>query len=212
MAMDASKLADELKEAGGQKGSTPDEQKGFAKAIIEEIQQLGLVNFLPGTVKGNAPPSGGPLAGGNASGGVIVGPQGPTLAARMAAGMGKGPPTPQVVGFATAITTHLLTAQVEFSSGVTGSCTNTGAPSPGPLLGEASKGKIKGMQGKAMADLAGPALGGPATPSLIKQCQAIVDHIQKNAEVSFLTGTIIGTCPSGGGPILLGAGTGGKIQ
>lgn len=39
----------------------------------------------------------------------------------------------------------------------------------------------------------------------------IISHINRNAEAVFSVGSITGTCPSGGGPLTLGAATGGKI-
>lgn len=42
--------------------------------------------------------------------------------------------------------------------------------------------------------------------------EVIVDHIQTYATVTFTPGTITGTCPSGGGPLINGTGSSGEIS
>ena len=212
MPMNPPKLAKEMQDAIGQSGKpTSKENEGLAKAIIGEIKELAIVNFLPGTVQGTTA-AGGPLSAGSASNGVIIGPTPVTLAARIAKESGFPGPTPQLLGMATGVVTHLLTGTVSFSpGGITGQCTSS-TNSPGPLIGAGANGKIVGLQGPAMADLVSKGMGQPsASPELAKLCGAIVDHIMQNAAVSFPMASVVGTCPPGGGPLALGAATGGKV-
>jgi hypothetical protein len=204
-------LAEEINTAIGQPPPASAQTKGLAKSIINELKTAGLVNFLPGTVMGVAPPSGGPVTNGSASGGLILGPTPATLLAQMISNMGLAGSTPQVLAEATAIVTHILTGKVAFKPNtVTGACSNSPV-SPGALTGAAMGGQISGLDGGAMASLMGAAFGG-VSPQLKAKCQAICDHIMKNAQVSFTMGTIIGVCSAGGGPVAAGAGTGGKIS
>jgi hypothetical protein len=210
MAMNAAALADEIKEAAGQSKETSKENKAEAEAIVEELQQMGLVTLATPFITGTCP-SGGPLSGGQAKMGVILGISGPTLAARMAQKMGFGAPSPQLLGKATGIATHIMTGKVSFASGkVAGTCGNS-PTSPGPFAGAASGGKIEGLDGSGMAALVSKGIGqASASPELTKVCKAICDHVQKNAEVMFAV--VAGTCPPGGGPLVALPAVGGKIS
>jgi hypothetical protein len=204
-------LAEEINKAIGQPPPASSQTKGLAKSIINELKTAGLVNLLPGTVMGVAPSSGGPLKNGSASNGVILGATPPTLVAQMIANMGLAGPTPQMLAMANAIVTHILTGKVTFKPNtITGVCSNS-PTSPGALAGAGMGGTIVGLDGGKMAALMGAAFGG-VSPQLKAKCQAICDHIMKNAQVSFTMGTIVGVCSAGGGPVAAGAGTGGKIQ
>ncbi len=211
--MDEDKLAKNLHEVQGVPGEPTEEVKGWAESIIEEVKMLAVVSLLPGTVQGNAPSSGGPLSGGAGGPGLIVGPTGPTLAARMATKMGLGSATPKLLGMATGITTHLLTGKVMFSSEkITGVCTNTPV-SPGTVTGGGTKGKIVGLSTGGMAQLVVLGIGQTeVTDKLRKMCEAIVNHLTDDAEVSFIMGTILGSASAGGGPVIAGTGAGGKIS
>jgi len=212
MAMDIDKLAKALHESQGLPGDPSKEMKGMADAIISEMKTMGIVSMLPGTVMGTATPEGGALKNGSAGPGLILGPSGPTLAAQMVSKMGKGGSTPQMIGYAAGITTHVLTGKVMFAGGkITGVCGNSPA-SPGPVSGSGSKGKIVGLSAGGMAQLVVLGIGQTqVTDTVKKMCEAIVNHLQDDAEVSFMMGGILGTAPSGGGPIA-GSGAGGKIS
>jgi hypothetical protein len=209
MAMDGTQLAEDIKTAIGQSAQlTSDINKNMAKDIVDHIM-TGIVSHSPGTVTGTAPSSGGPLTDGAATAGAIV-LVAADLTARFVATFGVS--TPEIIGMATAISTHVMTGLVEFSSGtITGTCGNT-VTSPGPLVGEGSGGEVKGLDGSALAILMASSMGkSETTLELEAMCKAIVDHIMDNAEVSYLTGAITGTCSAGGGPIAAGAGVGGSI-
>lgn len=211
MAMSPSDLAKAIHDALGEDGDPSDEVKGMAEAIIGEITTMGMVSFLPQTISGTCPP-GGPLSAGAGQLGLLLGPSGPTLAVQMAAKMKKPGPTPQLIGMATGITTHLLTAQVSFSpGGISGTCANSPV-SPGPFIGTGTGGKISGMAGDGMASLVAAGLGQSANDKVKKKCAAIVDFIQQNAEVMFAMGTVLGTAPPGGGPLIAGTAIGGRVS
>ena len=213
MGMSADKLAKALHDAQGAPGEPTSELKGMAAAIVAEVSTMSIVTFLPATINGVAPSSGGPLSNGSGSGGTILGPTGPTLAAQMVAKMGKGGTTPQMLGFATGVTTHLLTGKVSFSPGnITGVCTNS-PTSGGTVTGAGSKGKIGGLSASAMAQLIVTGLGQTeVTDRVKKMCEAIVSHLTNDAEVSFTMGGVVGAASAGGGPIIAGAGTAGKVS
>lgn len=208
MAMAEGPFGDVLSKAIGQAMSSS-EMKGLAKAVIEEMTQNGLVTHAPMTISGVAPSSGGPLTAGVGAGGLIAGLTPATLVLKMVKNMGKPGPTPQLTGMASAICTHLMTGLVSLPT-VTGVCGNS-PTSPGPLVGEAMAGKITGLVGSGLAALMALPFGG-ISPQLQAMCDAFVTYIMGNAEVSYTTGQITGTCSAGGGAIIGGSGIGGKIQ
>jgi hypothetical protein len=207
MPLNPSKLADEIKAAAGQGDKdTTVVNLQFATAIVSFLQ-TGVVSFLPGTITGTAPPSGGPLIAGEGSGGMIV----LVPAAFMPfLALAFGPPTPQVLGMANGMAAHFLTGTVSFTAGqITGACANT-PTTPGPLVGVGAGGKIGGLSGSGMAKLWAAGIGQTsASPELQKMSDAIVKHVMDNATVSLAV--VSGLCSAGGGPITLGAGTGGTI-
>lgn len=211
--MVAADMADALKAGLGFGAlSTSAELVGFATALIDHMGLSGLVNHAPGTVVGVCP-AGGPISDGAATGGLVVGLSGPTLAALMQVEMGKPSISPELLGLADAITTHLLAAFITFSPGsITGTCTNT-AVSPGPFVGEGTGGFFVGLVGPTLAALAATGIGQPApSPELLAFCTELTNYITANAEVTYLTGTVTGTAPAGGGPLTAGAGVGGTIS
>jgi hypothetical protein len=210
--MDEKKLAKDVYQALGQAGDPSAEISGMMEAIVEHLKTVAIVNFLPNSVLGTAP-SGGPLQNGSASLGMIVGPAGPALATLMATKMKKEGPTPQLIGLASGFCTHLLTATVNFATGnITGVCTNTPS-SPGPVTGQGTKGQVTGIAGPACANLVATGIGQPsASPQLISKWTAVIDFLQKSAEVSLPPGSVIATAPPGGGPIAAGVATGGKFN
>jgi len=207
MAMDSAKMADEIKKAGGFAGPNSKELKAFAKAIVDEIKANAKVNFPPGNVKGTAPSSGGPLQKGEAQKGKITGVLAASLGTRIVSILGQKPSS-LVVKMAAAIAAHILTGVVNIKApGVTGACTNT-ASNPGTFTGQGAKGKISGLSGPTLAkNIATP---DQAPPMLLGMCNAIVKHIQDNAEVS-ITGCT-GACASGGGPLQAGVNSASKVQ
>lgn len=207
MPLNPSKLADEIKAGAGHGDKdTSVVNLQFATAITSFLQ-TGVVSFLPGTVMGTAPPSGGPLINGSANGGVIVlipATFMPFLA------LAFGPPTPQVLGMANGMAAHFITGMVSFSSGqIVGACSNT-PTTPGVLVGTGSGGKISGLSGDGLSKAWALGVGQTsASPELKKMSDAIVKHVMDNATVTL--SVVSGVCSAGGGPIVAGAGTGGII-
>ena len=212
MAMVVSDFADALKSSLGFGAfATSSQNTGLAKAVIDEMQ-AALVNNAPGTITGVAPSSGGPLINGAGTLGLITGMTPVSLAARMIAEMGFAFPSPEVIQMATAICTHLqTTGSVSFAPGnITGNCTNTPV-SPGALIGEGTGGMIVNLSGPVLAALIAISYGGIVSPELLSFSNAFVNYIMSNAEVTYATGTVTGTCSAGGGPIIAGTGVGGLI-
>lgn len=204
-------LASDIKDSLGFSGEkTSDQTTGMAKSIVEEIQQSGLVSFVAGTITGTCPP-GGPITLGKGDNGKILGILGPSLASRFQLNMGFPSITSQLQTMADGIINHIISmGSVAFNAGgIVGACTNT-ATSPGPFVGAGSKGKISNLDPDILAKLLAAGLGGPPTDQVKAMAKAIVDHISNEGEAFFLSG-IIGVAPSGGGPLVAGAGVGGKV-
>jgi len=211
MPLVASALAEQIKTALGFGSElTSAETLGMAEAIVEEITSMGIVSFAPGGVTGNAPaPSGGPLIDGAASDGIIVGTSGSSLADKLKTKMNKPSITAPLQNMADSISSCINAGKVGFSTGqVTGMCTNT-PTAPGTFTGSASGGLISGLDsGKLADDLASPY--GSKTPQVIALASAITTYTMANASVS--VALMSGVAPAGGGPITLGAGSGGTIS
>lgn len=213
MAMNATALATAIRDALGFSDKPVSSQStGMAAAIVTYLSSSAIINFLPGTITGTAPPSGGPLQDGAGSDGVITGLVGADLASEMKTQMGLPSVTAQLTAEAGAICDEVMNGTVAFSTGsVTGVCGNT-PTSPGPLTGQAAGGQISGISASAMADAMASAMGGPATPQLTAMCTAIATHIMGNAVVVVAMPNVTGTCSAGGGPVTLGAAAGGSMS
>ena len=213
MALDAQALADKLKNSlGFSQFPTSKENNGFAKAYVSEITSLAKVNNIVGTITGVCAP-GSPLSAGAGIGGIISGPSGPTLAAKIQSEAGYPYISPELLKFSTAVTDHLKTGIVVFAPGtITGTCTNT-AESPGPLTGGAgSGGKITLLSGPTLAQLLSQAIGESyVSPQLLQFAITLVTYTMTMAEVAYASGTVVGLCPSGGGPLSAGVGLNGII-
>lgn len=213
--LDETKLAQKIHDALGQKkdghgNPTPisNQTKNDAAGIVAALKAAVFSN-LPGTITGVTAP-GSPLTAGAGSGGIMVITPAPAIAK-----MGVGLP-PQAVPNASKETTALIqyigTGLVAFASGnITGTCTNS-PTSPGPLTaGAGSNGTITGLTGSACATFVASALGSSG-PESIKHYTAIIDYILANAVAAYASGSVVGVCPSGGGPLTAGAGTGGTFS
>ena len=195
-------------------GSTDQDLIGWSTGVITHIQTQALVNFAPGLITGTCPP-GGPLANGAGSGGLIVGLVPSTMAELVIAGTGYPFVSPLLLIYCTQITTHIMTnGLVSFQSGnINGSCTNSPL-TPGALAaGEGINGTISGLDGILLANNIHAAAEYPGTTSdrLKEFCTAMMDYIKNNASVTFLPGTVNGTCPVGGGDLIAGEAVGGTI-
>lgn len=178
------------------------EGQEYASGLLAALQ-ASVITFAPGTITG-VTAAGAPLSAGAGAGGVGVYPP-PVMIAKTSVAFHHAPlAAPEH----TAFLGYLATLPIAFNAGdVTGQCTNT-AESPGPLVnGAATGGFLVGASGVAAAAFVG-AIG----PDQAAIYQAILDYMASDGEVVFPSGTITGTCPSGGGPLAAGAGAGGTWQ
>ena len=181
-----------------------EELMNYCAGFIAMIQ-AGVVNHA--LVTGVTAP-GAPLASGAASAGLITVTPGPWI--------GKsGDIGPLAIAEHTAVTTYIQTnALVNFPAGtVTGNCTST-PTSPGPLAaGAAFGGQISGLVGSSCASFVAAATGGQLFgPDAEPIYTAMMDYVMQTAKAAYITGTITGTCPPGGGSLVGGLGTGGVIS
>lgn len=138
--------------------SAPTSQlSGFAKGILEELTQHGMAS--------SGPPSGN----------TISGMSGSSMATKVAGYAGYPNVSAELMGFCSAIVSHIESAGLVSYTG------------PGPVffLG----GTISGLSGSAMASGVMSSVGYPSvTSQLSGMCGAIASHIMSNAEVN--SGTI----------------------
>lgn len=212
--LDATALALKIHDALGQKTDgngaptkVSKETQEYASGIVAALK-AAIFNHLPGTVNGITAP-GSPLSLGSAVGGVVVIQPTPMIAKTS---NGFAPPGPQLIAENTAVIQYIGTGLVSFAAGsITGTCTNTPV-TPGPLiLGAGSMGTLVGLTGAGCtaAVIAAIGVGGP---DMLKHYTALIDYVLANAEGSYATESVIGTCPTAGGPLTLGAGTGGTFS
>ncbi len=207
-------MADFIRTSMGFSPPTSTQLLGWSNGICTHLITQGLVNIAPGLVTGVCP-SGGPLTSGAATNGLIVGLDYTILAPLVVGFSGYPSVSTILLAFCQQNVIHILTlGRVSFASGnITGTCTNTGL-SPGPLSnGAGTNGVISGLDGTILATAIHGAAGYPGSVStkLIQFCTAICNYLMTNASVTFLPGTITGTCPIGGGALSAGAGLGGTF-
>lgn len=205
MPMVPANLAQGIADALGADAPTP-QIIGEATAYVNAM--LAATFSHPSIVGVTAP--GAPLSAGAAPGGLILGLVGPKIGADIASALGA-PATPQILGTADGFATHMMTAMVNFDTGmVVGQCTNT-PTSPGPLAaGAAQNGKIMGLSDSALAGLWAAIFGGKSK-ELEAKAKAIVDFFSNECVASYPTGGVVGLCPPGGGPLAAGVGVGGMF-
>lgn len=157
MATNYTQLAGEIATALGHPGNVTPQVLGFARGILEELTLNGSASF--GGTPGPHP---------------ISGLSGTSMASRVRSYAGYSTVTSQLQGFCTGIATHIMTGVVTY----------TGPTSPTPpnwFLG----GTISGMTGSGMANLVKSSVPFPnVTSQLLAMCQAVVNHIQSNAQVA----------------------------
>lgn len=215
MALDIDALADEINNAigatdkDGNPIATTQVMKKYAEAVITTLS-AGIVSHLPGTVTGVTAP-GSPLSNGAALGGLIAALIPATWQGIMSAAIPAADPS-QLANDANQSTTYLMASSlVNFDPGeITGTCTST-PTTPGPLAaGAGTGGEIAGLSGAPWSILVMPPAGNPVLSQAIYD--AIANYIMSNAEVEYLTGSVTGVCPAGGGPLAGGAAAGGVIS
>ena len=209
----ASAMADAIRSAMGFPTPVSAQLTGWATGVISEIHNAK-VNNIAGTITGVTAP-GSPLSAGAGVGGIISAMSPSSMASSVQAAAGYPSVSSQLSTFCAQIVLHIQTmGTVTFAAGhITGTCTNTPL-SPGPLVaGAGSGGKIIGLSGSTLASAIHAAVGYPGGVSapLTNFCTAMVNYIMTNADVSYASGSVTGTCPTGGGPLSNGAGANGTI-
>jgi len=140
MAMIPSVLATELRDGIGFTGPESQQLLGWSSGVIKGIR-MGLVSNAPGTVVGVCP-AGGALSAGAATAGLISGITPTAMAAFIQADAAYPFTSYQLVAHCTAISQHVMSGTVVFSTGdITGVCTNT-PTSPGAVIAGGIMGKI----------------------------------------------------------------------
>ncbi len=208
MALNADSLTKEIQNSLGYGGEpTSMKNKLFAAAIVAHLK-TGIVSFIPGTITGSAPSSGGPVkdAAGK-DGKILLVPS--TLEVALAAAIGAS--TPEISKMAQGISGYLMSkGSVEFAAGTLTLVAGNSPSSPGPVVGGGKGGKITKLKGPDMARIVATAIGQPTVSKTLKEmCQAICDHIAKNAEV--ILPSVVGSATNGGGPIKAAGASGGII-
>jgi hypothetical protein len=211
--MDADLLAEQLWAVNGpvldDKGlpvPPTDAVKAYAAGFIAMLE-TAIVAHLPGTAVGSAPP-GGDLTSGAAEGGKMTLMASPVMAQKASAG--NPVVAAQMVIESAAIASYLIASGlVSFLPGsITGQSTETPAPAPGPLVnGEGMVGKISGLDGATLANLAVPPFTGPGK---IPHYTALVGHLMTLGEVTYAANTVLGTMT--GGALTVGAAAGGLVS
>ena len=212
--LDEKELANVLHNVLGQKEDgfgnptpTSRESQAYASGIVAALK-AGSVANASGTITGTTAP-GSPLVAGSGTGGVLTIDPGPMLEKTL---NGFDPVGPLLSIENKAVIEYIATGLATFAPGtVTGTCTSSN-DNPGPLAaGAASGGTITGITGSGCLAAVLGATGtlGPGAPS---HYNALIDYITNNAEISYSSGSVTGTCPAGGGPLAAGAASGGVIS
>ena len=160
MAMNPVGLASEIADALGQPVNA--HLIGWSTGVISHVL-MGVATFA--NIPGPHP---------------ISGLIGATMAALVASNAGYPGTTPQLIGYCTAITTHIMTAgSVTYTSPI---LNPPAVPPPAAyLLG----GTISGLNGNLLASMVAINMGQLVpTPELTKKCTAIANHIMTNAQVN----------------------------
>lgn len=200
--------------------ATTDEMKTYAAAIIDTLM-AGTVSNAVGTVIGTGTPitpaTAPPLN-------VFVGSSSNGLMALTTTAwlseMNTGNPDADpgmISGEASDSTGYLMASGLIAFSSITGFDTATIPPTPAPptagtlTSGAGTGGLISGLDGTGWS---AAIIGGfpDADPGLAKDIyDAISNYIMANAEVTYASGSVVGTFAAGAGPLTLGAATGGTI-
>lgn len=210
--MSVSGMADAIKAAlgnpvdkDGVPVATTAEMTAYANAVVTTLS-AGLVSNAPGTVTAVGAPAA-PVTLGTAAGGLVAGLLPATfLGILTSAFVGANPAALSTNANGSA--TYLMASSiVAFLAGsITGTCTAT-PTSPGILAaGAGANGVISGLAGAAWSTAV--AAAGPLGAAVYT---AITAHIMANAKATYATATVVGVFAAGGGPMTLGAGTGGTI-
>jgi hypothetical protein len=213
MAMIPADLAEAIRSQMGLHPPVSNQLIAWATGIITSLTTDASVSNAIGTVVGIAPPSPGALTLGAANGGKIAGLLGSSMANYIIAADPKDYPylTPQLSGMCDGIAQHIVVqATITFAIGtINGACTNT-LISPGVFVGTGAGGTVSGLDGSGMANLVVSQAKFPnVTPELLNKCTAIANYIMAHAIVSY--STVTGTCSAGGGSLIAGIASGGRI-
>lgn len=188
---------------------------GWGDALVSYLQ-TGIVTHVAGSVMGTAPSGGGALINGTATNGIISGLTGAAFASAVSGSAGYPGISGELQSYCNEIVDHIQTfGLVEFAPGtITGTCTNSSSSAGGLANGAGSGGLITNLDGTALASAIHSSVGYPGGVSgpLTLFCNALMNYIMANAEVSYASGTVTAICPSGGGSITNGAGANGIIS
>ncbi|NIT99515.1 MAG: hypothetical protein GWN01_00780 [Nitrosopumilaceae archaeon] len=211
MSLTGSDLADSIRIDMNFPTPTSTQLIGWGKGVVQHIQTGQVDHAL---VTGDTAP-GAPLANGAAIGGIISGLDGASMASLVQTEAGYPNVSSELSAFCQEIVNHIQSSGlVNFDPGqITGQCTSTPL-SPGPLTnGAGTGGIITGLDGNTLAGAIHGSAGypGSTSPELVTFCTAIVNYVMDNAEIEYTPGSVVGTCPAGGGPLQGGAATGGTI-
>ena len=182
------------------------EMRTYAEAVVDTLQQSIFAHAVVTGITAAAAP----LVEGRALNGIFATVPAPTWLAALVSGFGLSDPAQLAIN-ATASTAYIqLAGKVNFGSGkITGVCGST-AESPGPLIAGAGQlGVIERLKGSDWAALVLPPLGDPVLATKIYD--AIIKRIEADANATYATGSVTGTCPSSSGPLASGVGIGGFV-
>lgn len=183
------------------------EMETYAKAVL--TLKLATTAHAPGTVTGTTAP-GAPLVNGAAMNGLLVGFVPAPWLGELTSGFPTADPSALAKDATLSVGYINGAAKINFQAGnITGTCTNT-AEAPGPLAaGAGTGGTIDELNGSDWAKIVLPPLGDPAMAERVYQ--AISDYINEEAEVTYASGTVTGTCPPASGTLQAGTAAGGTI-
>jgi hypothetical protein len=201
----------------------------MAQGLVQVLKAAKTMNpLVMGTgIALDAPaPNAGQLVSGVAFNGKIIGLIPAPLISKLIAAATAGV-DPKFVGImqanitsrCTAMCNYIMASALVNFNKVEGGCTALLPKPPFPgapgalIAGQAMNGKIQGLVGPSMASMVASAMGYlPMPPDFIPFHTEICDYIMQNAEVTYMTGTIIGSFAIGGGPLIAGMGQNGLIK
>lgn len=214
MAMDAKELASKIlndslgspTDKDGKPISVTKEMQEYAAGFIAAMKAGTFLN-APGTIVG-VTSAGSPLSAGLGLNGIFATTPAPWIAKTA---KGFSPVGPDLAKEHAAVIAYVMTNFITFAPGkITGTTTNT-AESPGILnAGAGSDGKFLTVNG-ALCMGAVIAAGVGSGPMMIKHYAVMMQYVLEKAVGTYASGSVVGVAPSGGGPLIAGAGAGGTI-
>jgi len=195
--MDEDQLAQEIWDSlDTHEEGVSDQTKSYARGIVK-MMQAGIAVFPPGSVTSD-PSLNGPVLGGKGKGGKITGLNPLMISAEVVPNWDPVAST-NALPEHTAVATYIMgAALLEYARGaVTGESTATASSAGILTLGAAKDGRIKKLDGEAMANAVKLATGltGPTQKATYT---VICDYIMRDARVEFKTNTVTGVYSTAG--------------